>query len=326
MYRIIALILLIVSTLFLSVGCVSDKSSAKQQGIPKQAITIVNDDRTLVFDKIPERAVSLSQSTTEIMLALGLEKYMVGTAALMEPTVLPEFRQAYETIPVIAEHYPSREALLGVEPDFVYGRKEAFTVTRAGRPEDIFQYGIKVYVVQATVVTHPTMKDVYDDINNIGKIFQVEGRSGTLIKQMQAQIDGVRRKVSQIDRRLTVAVFDSSQKNQVYVAGQSLESELIKLAGGDNVFQDLDRQWAMVGYEEIINRNPDVIVINEYNNITGQSKIDQLLANPALADVTAIKKHHFVIVTLNEVYEGVRNAQTVEKLARGFYPELFAKE
>ena len=52
-------------------------------------------------------------------------------------------------------------------------------------------------------------------------------------------------------------------------------------------------------------------------------KIAALKKNPVLQEVTAIKNNRFIIVNLDEIYEGVRNAETVEKFAKGFYPEKF---
>ena len=48
-----------------------------------------------------------------------------------------------------------------------------------------------------------------------------------------------------------------------------------------------------------------------------------LRQNPQLQEVNAIKNNRFVIINLDEIYEGTRNAETVEKLAKSFYPEKF---
>ena len=60
----------------------------------------------------------MNQPATEIMLALGLQDRMVGTAYL-DDEVLPEYA-AYARVPVLAKEYPSKEKLLEAEPDFVY--------------------------------------------------------------------------------------------------------------------------------------------------------------------------------------------------------------
>ena len=68
----------------------------------------------------PTRAVSTAQFTTEILLAIGAENQMVGTAFLDNP-ILPELKEKYEKIPVLSTKYPTKEKFYSVNPDFVTG-------------------------------------------------------------------------------------------------------------------------------------------------------------------------------------------------------------
>ena len=108
-------------------------------------------------------------------------------------------------------------------------------------------------------------------------------------------------------------------KKYVSITNRRLTFEYILL---DNV-NDIDKEWASVNWEEVVKRNPDVIIIHEYRGVSGASKIAQLKANPLLQEINAVKNNRFIIINLDEVYEGVRNAETVEKFAQGFYPEKF---
>ncbi len=81
------------------------------------------------------------------MLALGLEQRMVGTAYL-DDEILPEFREEYESVPVLAEEYPSREVLLGAEPDFVFGGfSSVFESDAAGNRKGLHELGIDTYLM-----------------------------------------------------------------------------------------------------------------------------------------------------------------------------------
>jgi len=81
---------------------------------------------------VPQRVVSLNQHTTELLLALGLEKHLVGTAYL-DDEIAPPYRAAYESIPVLAEKYPSREVILATAPDLIVGGfRSAFSKKAAG--------------------------------------------------------------------------------------------------------------------------------------------------------------------------------------------------
>ncbi len=71
----------------------------------------------ITIDEAPNRAITLNQQATEVMLALGLEDHMVGTAYL-EDEIPAQWQDAYDQVPVIAENYPAKEVVLIEEPDF----------------------------------------------------------------------------------------------------------------------------------------------------------------------------------------------------------------
>ena len=109
-------------------------------------LTIDNCGFEVTYEAAPEHAITMNQSATEIMLALGLQDKMVGTAYL-DDTILPEYEDAYNSIPVLAAEYPSKEVLLGAEPDFGYGSySSAFGEEAAGPRQDLLDLGITSYV------------------------------------------------------------------------------------------------------------------------------------------------------------------------------------
>jgi iron complex transport system substrate-binding protein len=293
----------------------TEKSSAQAP------VKIENFNRTLTFTEAPKRAVSLNQHTTEIMLALGLEDRMVGTAYL-DDEILPEFKDQYNKIPVLAAKYPSLEVLLGTQPDFVYGRQSAFGKKGVASVEDLAQKGIQAYVAQGTYVETATIKDVYEDILNIGRIFRVEKKAEDLVAEMKKDIQKVQQQIGKVEKPARVLVYDSGD-DALFTVGRGLTSDLISLAGGQNVFDDIPKSWVNVSWEESVKRAPDVIVIADYGNIPAAEKIKKLSQHPALADVPAIKNKRFVVLPLSDIFEGIRNARAVDTLAKGFYPDKF---
>ncbi|MEK8127977.1 ABC transporter substrate-binding protein [Paenibacillus filicis] len=299
----------------------SPQKASSEQAAAYTPVTIQNMDRTLTFKEAPKRAVSLNQHTTEIMLALGLEKSMVGTA-YMDDEILPELKEKYAAIPVLAAKYPSLEVLLGADPDFVYGRKSAFAEKGVGTVEALKEKGITAYVAQGTYVPFGSLDDVYADISNIGTIFNVKAKSDAMIDSMKAKVKEIQAKIGQPEKPLRVFAYDSGD-DKAYTAGKSLTTNLVQLAGGKNIFGDVEKGWATVSWEEVVARDPEVILIFDYDKPTAQEKIKSLQSNPALANVTAIKNNRFVIMPLSDVFEGVRNMTALDKMAKGFYPEKF---
>ncbi|MGG3737424.1 ABC transporter substrate-binding protein [Aeribacillus pallidus] len=322
----------IVSSSLMLAGCNTEqvnKESHKEQtqAQAESPVTISNYHREFTIEEPPKRVISTNNHTTELLLALGLEDVIVGKVIGHESDILPEFQEAFDVIPTISQsdhHYPSLEAILEYEPDFMFGRESAFTENSIGTPEKLKEYGINVLVSKGTYTPGATIEDVYEDIENLGKIFNVEERGEEIINEMKANIESVQKQIGKIEEPVSVAVMDMGG-DSLFTAAQALESNLIELAGGRNVFADIEKTWAKVSWEELVERNPDVIVINEYSEVPTEDKINELLTHSALQDVEAVKNQRFVILSLSNVFEGVRNDDAVEILAKGFYPEKFGE-
>ena len=93
-------------------------TEASGEGKTQYPLTIDNCGEEVTFTQAPQRVVSLDQGTTEILLSLGLEDRMVGTATWTDP-VLPELQAANENVPRLADNAPTYEIVLDTDPDFV---------------------------------------------------------------------------------------------------------------------------------------------------------------------------------------------------------------
>ncbi|MFV8828059.1 ABC transporter substrate-binding protein [Alkalihalobacterium sp. APHAB7] len=283
-----------------------------------EATEIENNEQLLVFTEAPKRAVTLNQHVTEVMLALGLEEFMVGTAYL-DDAVLPEFKEAYESIPVLSNQYPSQEVFLAEEPDFAYaGWASAFREDNIGTVEQLKEFGINAYLHESSSKVGPTIDDIYSDIRNIARIFNVEERGEQLIASMEEELIDIQKDIPEVTEKKKVFVFDSGDTAPFTVAQNFLNS-LITLAGAENIFSEIDKNWAEVSWEEVVDRDPEVIIIVDYGETTAEEKKETLLSHPALEDVTAIKKENFIVIPLSAAAEGIRAPYALEILVNGLY-------
>lgn len=273
------------------------------------------------YDKMPEKAVSMNAHTTELMLALGLEEYLIGSA-YNNAKILPEYETAFNKIPILAEKYPSFEVLLDSGAGFVFGRSSVFTSSyKTATMDEMLSQNIDVYVAKASYTQNADFNDVYEDFETIGKLFNVENESALMVEAMQSKIANVAAKVNTV-RPVKVFVYDFGS-DKAFTAGKSLETYIIQTAGGKNVFDDINKTWSYVNWETVVDRNPDYIVINDYGNTTAEEKIEYLKSLPMLKSVNAIKNENFVVVTLPSVFPGVRVDEAVESIAKGLHPESF---
>jgi iron complex transport system substrate-binding protein len=82
---------------------------------------------------------------------------------------------------------------------------------------------------------------------------------------------------------------------------------------------DLEKSWATDAWEPVVERNPQVIVIVNYGDVTAEQKIAFLESNPAFANIDAVKNDRYVVLEYVEATPGPRNIRAVEKLVAGFW-------
>lgn len=300
-----------------------------EESVPQTTLlTIENMGNTLTFSEVPERVIVLSYDTAEIMSALDLESKIIGLAPADSDLtdVLPAYRDKVATIPLmenLSNGVPNLETVLAMKPDFVYGASYSFMNTNAGDASDYLSMGINVYGSTGTYSDNPTLDDTFQDIINIGKIFHVEEKATDLVSELQARVDKI---TSSIDNssKVSVFVYDSEEDAPYTAGGTSLESKLIDLAGGKNIYSDLDADFATVAWEDVIVSNPDVILINKYGSDEDVAqKIAFLKSQPELANITAIKENRFIAVSMLAIFPSLQNIDVIEVIADGIQNENY---
>ncbi|WP_237536543.1 ABC transporter substrate-binding protein [Streptomyces sp. SID5785] len=317
------------SAVLLTGGCGSSGTGAGSPGASAPAVkgfpvTIDNCGVKTTYTRPPSRAVTIHQHPAELMLSLGLKERMAGTS-YPDSAVLPELREDFSSIPQLSKEAPSFEKVLDTDPDFVYGGYASAFAEKEGRSRKAFaDAGIDTYLNRENCAGKQgvTMQDTYTEIRTIGRIFGVPDRASTLVSTLRSRVAEAGRAVKGT-RDVSVFVYDSGDKSAFTAGGKGLGNELIKLAGGRNVFSELDDVFGDVSWEQVVDRRPDVIAIYDYAGTSVAQKKKFLLSQPALADVPAIKNKRFVVLPLTDTLVGVRSADAVGELARGLHPESF---
>ncbi|CAM5735588.1 Lipoprotein OS=Streptomyces microflavus OX=1919 GN=Smic_27920 PE=4 SV=1 [Streptomyces microflavus] len=295
-----------------------NKAAAKSDGFP---YTVTNCGVTTTFKAPPKRVVTMNQHVTEIMLELGLTKSLVGTAYL-DDKVLPKYEKDYASVPVIAKEYPSYEQVLATNPDFVYGGYASAFAAGDGRGREalVKKSGIETRLnTESCAKADTPMETLYEEVREVGRTFGVTDRAEAWIKQAKADNAATAEKLKDL-KALPVFVYDSGDKTAFTAGGKGIGNELIKRAGGTNIFADLDKSFGDASWENVVARKPEAIVIYDYGSTTVEQKKKRLLTDPALADVPAIKNKRFAVMPLSDAVLGVRVPAAVEKLAAQLHP------
>ncbi|MBX8528633.1 ABC transporter substrate-binding protein [Pseudomonas cichorii] len=293
-------------------------------------LTVQSCGREVTFDHPPQRAVSHDINLTGMLLALGLRPHMVGYTGITGwKTLAPALSEALDGLPELAERYPSVENLLDANADFFfagwsYGMRVGGPVT----PQTLQPLGIPVYELSEScsrimAQREASLDDLYRDLHNLGRIFDVKERADTLIEGLKKRIAQVTTRLTQVQQHPRVFLYDSGEDRPATSGKLGMPQALITTAAGQNVMDDIAASWTQVSWESVVERNPQVIVIVDYGPTSWQHKRDFLLQNPALSSVEAIRQKRFVVLPYVAVTPSVDNAEAIEKLAAALHPEQF---
>lgn len=290
-------------------------------------VTVKSCNRDVTFDAAPSRAISNDVNLTEMMLALKLQDHMVGYTGVSGWKTLDEkLREGVKQLPELSPKYPTKEVLLGADADFYfagwnYGMKVGGDVT----PETLQPLGIKVYELTESCVhimnkAKPTMDDMFVDLLNLGKIFRVEDRAEALVAGYRKELAEIVKGVGPIERPTRVFVYDSGEEKPFTSGEYGIPTAMIEAAGGKNIMDDVAKSWTEVSWEPVIERNPEVVVIVNYGEVTADQKIAFMKNNPAFKNVDAVKNDRFVVLEYVEATPGPRNIGAIARLAKAFHP------
>ncbi|MFJ9809805.1 ABC transporter substrate-binding protein [Streptomyces sp. NPDC101158] len=301
-------------------ACSAPAGKPSARPAPGFPYTVTNCGVTTTYQAPPHRAVTMNQHVTEVMLALGLEKSLAGTAYL-DDAVLPAYRKAYDSVPVLAKEYPSKEALLAADPDFVYGGyASAFDATAGRARPDLERSGIATRLnTESCPAGKSSFADLYREVDEVGRTFGAAGRAEAWVRTAKDTVAGAEKRLGGV-APVSVFVYDSGDKTAFTAGGKGIGNEIITRAGGRNVFADLDKTFGDATWEQVVARRPEVVVIYDYGTTTVEQKKKRLLDDPALREVPAIKNRRFAVMPLSDTVLGVRAPAAVDKLAAQLHP------
>jgi iron complex transport system substrate-binding protein len=299
-------------------------------------LTLNNCGREITFAKAPERAVSLGQSTTEILYLLGLSSKVVGTAVWLGP-VLKGYEEANASVPRLADNDPSFESVIGKKPDLVTVQFQ-WHVGPKGTVGSIAQFqdlGVPVYTSPSDCIGKDnssggdgvraeafTMDLIHQEVRDLAAIFNVQDRGEAVVADLKAREAAARAKVAAADGKLSAVFWFSSAQLAVdpYVAGRNgAPGYIMSALGIRNVIQS-EEEWPTVGWETIAKADPSLIVLanmerRRYPADDIAVKYDFLKNDPVASLMPAVKAGHVVELDAQSMNPTIRTIDGIEALA-----------
>ncbi len=263
--------------------------------------------------QVPERVISLSPSSTEILFALGLDESIVGV------TRFCEYPQAASGKAKVGGYLdPNYEIIALLEPDLVITLPEQESARRY-----LDQLGIRHMTVD-----NKKIEDILSAITAIGKACDAGREADSLVSSLRSRIDKVRTRTENMARPKTLVTigrdFEERMLGKIYVAGrETYFNEIIEIAGGVNACGAELVRYPVLSAEGVLAIDPEVIVeLVPGADLEGYSREKLILPWKRLGSVAAVKGRRIHIMTENYTQiPGPRFILLLEEMAEILHPE-----
>ena len=243
----------------------------------------------------PQRIISLVPALTEMLYAVGAGSQVVAVSSYDE---YPPEVKALPRVGALLD--PDTERIISLRPDLV--------ITYAS------QVDLQAQLKRATIATfddrHAGLAHILVTMKELG----IRTGHGPEADAAVATIEA---------RPLLVFSREPKTLRNVYVSGgRGFLHDMLEMAGGDDLFNDIDKESVQVSAETILARAPEVILELRPEEISaGQPMQDELASWSRLASVPAVRDQRVLFISGRAItVPGPRVAESVERMARALHP------
>ncbi|OON94261.1 MAG: iron ABC transporter substrate-binding protein [Candidatus Epulonipiscioides saccharophilum] len=295
-------------------------------------VTITNYDYAgneieLTFEQAPQRVLALYQTPMEIMAALGLGDHVL-TCYGLDNALKPEWQEDFQKMNYDASVFlPNLETVLGLAPDFIFSWGSNFSDKKLKDIHFWAERGVNTYMNANTRSGghDDILEEEYQDILNIGKIFNVNEKAEKLVQEMKDEIEYILEATAELPKQ-DVMLIEFYEGAIVNYGAEDLGGDMILSLGGNLV----NSEHGNISKEDILDVNPDVLFICylplwEFDDEieAKQTTLNNILLDPALASLDAVKNNRVHTIMLGDMYtSGPRTLDGIKIFAEGIYPGL----
>ncbi len=226
----------------------------------------------IVVKGTPKRIVSLSPALTETVFALGAGDRLVGvTDYCNRPADAQKIEKVGDAFNL------NMEKLVSLKPDLVL-------IAGSRDFESQNQKDMKRLLIPAYASGPSTVEEVFLDIESLSKVLNLEKQGKALVEGLRGELESVVAKVP-ADSSDKPSVFVAIDQDLWTVGPGSFINEVVSLAGGENVVSDAALQYLQISMEDLLHRNPDVILIAIPEDVAAP-----LLARPGWNNLKAVSQ------------------------------------
>jgi iron complex transport system substrate-binding protein len=303
--------LLAVAALSMQLGCVGDARPAVAHAATGansagRSISLTDDGGHAITLAAPaHRVISLIPSATETLIAIGAADRIVGRTRYDVATQVA-------SVPSVGGGVdPSVEAIVALHPDLVVSwENDKRQLVR----QRLIALGVPVFIMR----TEDT-SDVFRNIENLGRLTGRDSAAHAVSASLRARLDEIHRSVAgKPAPSVLYVVYDDPPMT---TGPSTFIGQLISLAGGRSVFADATTLWPTVAMEEIVRRDPDVLIVpvGEFKS----NSVERFRKMAGWKTLRAVREGHVVSVPadlLSRPSPSIADAALVLRTA--FHPDI----
>jgi len=264
------------------------------------------------IESYPRRIVCINPAATEGIFALGCADRLVGVSDFCDYP--PRVEKIARVGGVIN---PNLERIRSLRPDLV---------VVLGRSEKIANFCKK----QGFAILRLDMQSVsavLADIETLGEELGCSAEAAQLCSGIKNQLAQVRAIVARIEKpRVFLSLYRTpGSLTGISTAGaNTLENELIVIAGGENIFGDIDEPYPKISKEALLKRRPEIIIEPLSHKAFSDRQRQKLLADwQLLPELPAVKQKRIDLPDADLVLKpGPRIGKIAAELAKIIHPEI----
>ena len=265
----------------------------------------------------PQRIVSLVPAVTEILVSIGAGSELVGIGSFDQIPIGSDQDNAVTRVGGLLD--PDVERIFTLRPDLV-----VLYDTQTDLRQQLEKASIPILTY-----THEGLTEVSDMIRLLGIRTGHSTEAETIATELEAGLVAIRRRVAGRPKPRTLLVFGREPltlRNVYASGGVGFLQDMLEVAGGNNVFREIDSEnVSQVSSESILSAAPEIIIEIRYGeNFPRNIVEDERDVWNQLSTLPAVRNNRIYFVTGNHfVVPGPRVVEATEELARMIHPDAF---
>ncbi|MCL1972688.1 MAG: helical backbone metal receptor [Endomicrobia bacterium] len=260
---------------------------------------------SIAFAADYKRIVSLAPSITESLYELGIDEKVIGITMYCSPG-----KSKKEIIGTLLE--PDLEKIVMLKPDLIISTKEG---NNKAAVEKIQRLGFDVYTMESA----GSFKDICENFKALAVKVGRKQKAEELIEKAEAEVREIYSNTLFLPRE---SVFWEVGAKPLYTAGkQSFVNDYNFYTATMNIYEDINMRYPSISREDVIERNPDIIILVNMGDISK----DEIKNWEKYNTVTAVRNKRVYMIDVNDIFTPTPStfAKAVKLLAKIIHPEIF---